>query len=329
MQRLYEVIMFKGGQESKTGVTLTVEKLAQHYKEKVRMAESSENVTTNFITQAIRVHKSVLAHPELRKFLLECDDRDGVRNPFDSVAKIEAINQKFKGERDMKWVFHSLYDSWKCGYLGDSISERALKGLSPGMNGKGIAELALFRRNAKDVLLEKFGPQCAPEVFAKMSDVLASHEAYRSQCGYPGSKFDGAWKATWKDSAIKMFRMVEEAVYGNEYDQYMKRAIVFRKSAASMIEEAPFPDEFEDMETLWKQESGQAVEETTNDGEQEPEMDAGTVQHTTAPEEVQIVSHTNTTITIGVSDEATASKIAKYKKEIFERVRTLVQLQWT
>ena len=328
LQRLYEVIMFKSKHETNTGVALTNETLSDLYKEKVKMAESSESVSTAFIIQALRVHKSVLSQPELRKFLLECDDRDGVKNPFDSIAKIDAVNQKVKGANDMKWVFNSLYDSWKCGYLGDSISERALQGKAPGMNGKGIADLALFRKQAKDVLLEKFATQCNPEVFKKMSEVLDTHQSYRSQCGFPSSRFDGTWRATWKDSAIKMFRMVEETVYGQDYDQYMKRSIVFRKSAASMIEEAPFPEEFEDIETLWKTETGQAVTEKTDDADQELEVDV-TIQHTTTAEEMVLVSNTNTTINLDMKDEAAIAKIAKHKKEIFERVRTMVQLQWT
>ncbi|CAK0827204.1 unnamed protein product, partial [Prorocentrum cordatum] len=329
LQRLYEVIMFKGKHEANAGATLTVEKMAELYKEKVKMAESSESVSTTFITQAIRVHKSVLAHPDLRKFLLECDDRDGAKNPFDSVAKIEAINQKIKGVSDMKWVFHSLYDSWKCGYLGGSISERALKGQSPGMNGKGIAELALFRKQAKDILLEKLSPYCNPDAFQKLSEVLAAHESYRNQRGFPSSRLDGTRRATWKDSAIKSFRLLEETVYGTECDQYMKRSIVFRKSASSMIEEAPFPEEFEEIEALWKQETGQAISDKKDDEDQEPEMDLGAVKHTTTAEEINIVSHTNATISINIMDESTSAKIAKHKRDIFERVRTLVQLQRT
>ena len=329
LQRLYEVIMFKNKHETNTGVELTNQRLSDLYKEKVKMAESSESVSTTFIIQALRVHKSVLSQPELRKFLLECDDRDGVRNPFDSIAKIDAVTMKVKGVNDMKWVFNSLYDSWKCGYLGDSISERALQGKSPGMNGKGIADLALFKKQAKDALLEKFATQCNPEVFKKMSDVLDTHQSYRSQCGFPSSRIDGTWRATWKDSAIKIFRLVEETVYGQEYDQYMKRSIVFRKSAASMIEEAPFPDEFEDIETLWKTETGQAVTDKPGNAVQEPEVDTGTIQHTTTAEEMVLVSNTNTTINIDMKDEAAIAKIVKHKKEIFERVRTLVQLQWT
>ena len=201
---MYEVVLFKASQEKTMGQgAMSVEEVARQYQDKVNMSSASEAVSKNFVTSAIRVHKNIFSHPFLREFLMTCENEHGIRNPFDSIQKLDIISMRLKQAADLKWGFTCLYDMWKMGSLGDSIAERQLKGSAPGMQGKGLVELAMFKRSCRDVLLHDWvnAKGYPPEVLGQMQSLTADIASYRDKCGMPGviTAKDLSFRAAWAD----------------------------------------------------------------------------------------------------------------------------------
>ena len=203
LQRMYEVVLFKQSRDKASGQALTVDQVAELYSQKVRMSNVSEPVSRNFVLSAIRVHKVLFSVPFIRIFLMTCEDKHGVRNPFDSIQKLDVIGMRLKDSADLKWAITCLCDMWQMGSVGETIGERQLKGQAPGMQGKGLVELAMLKRSLRDVLLNDFvnAKGYAPEVLSQMQSLTVDIASYRRTFGMPGkiAPTDLTCRAGWKD----------------------------------------------------------------------------------------------------------------------------------
>lgn len=113
-------------------------------------------------------------------------------------------------------------------------------------------------------------------------------------------------------------------MFASEYDGYLKKNLVFRKSPQEMLAHPPFSDILASADESYRNEIGavpEAAEVTTVVVEDEP------IVHCVEAEHIPLVSSTNEEIHIATVDEATISKLKRLKKDVFQRVRTQVQLR--
>ena len=117
------------------------------------MADTSEKVSDNFVDQALRLHRTVFSIPTLRQFLIGCDNTYGEKNPFDSLGKVDLISRRVKGQQATCWALRSLLDMWQQGAVGEKLAERQIDGRAQGCGGKGLVELATFKKTIRQQLI--------------------------------------------------------------------------------------------------------------------------------------------------------------------------------
>ena len=66
----------------------------------------------------------------------------------------------------------------------------------------------------------------------KIADVYKSHESLRSHMSDEGNL---TWQSTWPQSALLLGRLIEEVVYGNQYDSSIKFGTKTKKEAEEIM----------------------------------------------------------------------------------------------
>ena len=247
IQRIYELVSFKVKQEKKTG-KLSSQQIADLYCRHGDLAKSAgEEITKHMVENALAVHANVLSTPALLQVLQKASAKWGKSSPFNSVMKLFLINQKCKEisrthslapNASAVWVLAGIVDWVLAGMVeAAEIGKRQIKG--EGSGGKGIVDLLLFKFRLRSHLTQEFLDHKALRADTKdmMRQAFLNHESYRRFCGYPkDTNHDLSWQAGWPASSLQCCRLIEQMVFGVEYDKEIKTAVRGLKSIEETLE---------------------------------------------------------------------------------------------
>lgn len=219
-----------------TSVPVTL--VSKYYTDRVKCAESTENISQIFVEIACSVHAKVLGIDYCKKILLTLDDLPDRRNttsggghPFDSIYKLQALVRMAKTPEKIAWVVTYIFDQFLC----KALSSFSLDGLS-GRNGPwkncGTIDVALYKRMVFDHLMATqpalmwWSPEHA-DIPRIILEVLATHEGYRSKVGWPRAarssgaalvmdtgRLDLTWRAGWPLSGEALWNLAEICTFG-------------------------------------------------------------------------------------------------------------------
>jgi hypothetical protein len=115
-QRIFDVAGFKEMKEKAMGVTLSASKVAQFYAQ-VKFATTSEVVSDFFVDCALTIYRRVLSIDRC-KFLLEwCDRVFLTKNPWKSVAALQALVDRAQTPANIQYCLEGLIDGERMGFL--------------------------------------------------------------------------------------------------------------------------------------------------------------------------------------------------------------------
>ena len=233
LQLVYDVINDRNRREKVNG-PMTVEQVADGYMKNVKFAEGSEKVSRAFVDTACSLGTRVLTLTPVREMLLRADQEN--QNPFDNWTKLQTIMAKARTESGILWAFLGLYDAFKMGFLSD-MSVRALQGSAPGMNGKGLVDLMIFKQGLLNHLLSDTLEKAVPgtenlSVRATIKAALRDHAAVRScMTAYPlEPEVDLSWRGGQCKTVESLLEFVEGIVYGTMHESELKSAVKNRRT---------------------------------------------------------------------------------------------------
>jgi hypothetical protein len=239
LRRIYEVYHFKIRKEALQG-KLGAAKIAAMYKERMNRAETSEEVSTSFVDNAITIHERLLSQPRARDVLTQAEEEAKVgRNPFEHISKLLAVVQKTSSPEIATWVIETVWDICKAQNFPEPPSTRAFLGSVPGSGGKGLVDLQAFKDSMRRHLIGEALVQhkWQDDVKTTLQQVFEGVQSYRKKCGYPNNLVkDQTWRAGWPESAEAYFRLVEGLVFSDTYDAVLKIGIKSRKTPAETLQ---------------------------------------------------------------------------------------------
>eukprot|EP00971_Amphidinium_carterae_P047581 937230-Amphidinium_carterae.1 len=126
LQRIYEINMVlakRTGQRS-----LRNAQLSALYQTHLQQLDSQEKITTNYITEVVKLYKHLLSNQAVAKLLSRMDEEWGKENPMNSVTKLAALHTKSRTPENALWILQVVYDqqerSFSDGTLGGSGPDR-------------------------------------------------------------------------------------------------------------------------------------------------------------------------------------------------------------
>jgi hypothetical protein len=254
VQRVFELAAFKAKQEARSG-RLTALQVAELYGQNGDLAPSSEPITKNMVENAISVHGVLQGVSGVQQVLQAATAKYGKQSPFNSVLKLHLISNKAKDLARqsglpapvcVQWSFAAILDITNCGFIEASeVAIRNIKG--EGNAGKGIVDILIFKYRMLRHLLDEWLNEVSlkPLVKAKLREVYQDHAHCRLFCGWPGdnlSEVDLTWQAGWPPSALQTARLIEDVVYGREYDVALKGAVRGSKMPAEAMDSQVIAD---------------------------------------------------------------------------------------
>ena len=194
VQRLMEVHSTKKALETKNGgAEVSNEKLADFYKQNVKINPRAEQVTGTFIESYSVIFSNILKHTELLAYLTKMGERFGPDSPLNSTQKLRAIITKCeKTYTYMMFCLEAILDLTVSGALEPGeITETFLK-TGVGCN-RGFIDVLCLKSDLRHYLPRVDLPRRiqSPEGQATIRDALATFGAYRSRlCSLDGQGID-------------------------------------------------------------------------------------------------------------------------------------------
>ena len=231
-QWVYLVVSLQKQMASTVG-SMSPADLAAHISSQVTLSPDTERVTENFVKTALDIHSGMFAVPAHCRILEEAEEEWGMNNPFNSIAKLHIIWKACRGHPDdMSWVLKMMVFSVRAGlHHVATFTCRTLKGEN---NHPGHVQLFLLKKEMRIHLLTKTltTVRFAPEVFAQMMEVYGNLDRYVKHLGPIGCMRDRdlSWQSSWPPSALQFSRLVEDIVYGKEYDATLRFGLRGRKT---------------------------------------------------------------------------------------------------
>jgi len=260
LQKIYGVIVFFTSLPGNP----SAKEVADLYREHVTYADDkSENdkdneMSDSFVEMALTVHHKVLCHGALRDKLMALASEEGMKNPLDSVVKMNALATKGKIPEVIVWAGLLMIDFYESGALpSEGLSTRQLLGQSAGSNGKGLIDLMAYKREFKEYFTGPFLDERTfpSEVKAKMREITASVSAFRAAAGYgyipsteslvgkSGYKTPSlTWRAKWDKSAELFFELVDSTVFGYQHDPSLKCQLKNRRDVLTAVGHEPWAE---------------------------------------------------------------------------------------
>ena len=129
LQRIYEVNMVLGRRVGQRA--LSNAQLAAMYQQHLQQVESQEQITTNYISEAVRLYKGLLSNKKVAELLARMDEEWGKDNPLNSVTKLSNLLSKTKTPETAAWFLEVLHDRIRAkqSTLHDGWSVDVLTGL--------------------------------------------------------------------------------------------------------------------------------------------------------------------------------------------------------
>ena len=147
--RIYEVMDVKkriGGKNNKQVL---------EYYSTIKMAKTSEPVTSSFLEVASMLSSSCLNIPEVVSILMSLDE--GAINPLDLPAKLREVCILCDKKPQLQiWAFAMLADQW---LRTDGKEKIAVRDLKDGGENYSLVKLALFKRQLRDHLWQEMDSQ--------------------------------------------------------------------------------------------------------------------------------------------------------------------------
>jgi hypothetical protein len=246
LQLMYDVVWDKQRRERIHG-PMTETQVADAYLQNITFADGAEKVSVAFVGCACTMNDRVLNIPKVKEILLLSDQ--GHINIFDGWTKLQTIIGKARTPDNILWAFMGLYDAFKMGFITE-LGLRLLQGTGPGMNGRGIVDLLLYKKGLLQYLL---GPHLEIFTFkwvikAKIRHVLKDHETERANCtGWPGNNNDLSWQGGWPKAAQDYLVFVEGLVYNQTHDMEVKLNSKNRKAYEDLLSNVALKDEIDEI----------------------------------------------------------------------------------
>lgn len=220
------------------GGNLKEKDLADHIRVNVTLSDATEAITDNFIRCALWVHKQLLSCRELVHLIETSEDMYGQGSPYNSVAKLHLFAQKTKSTASCAWVFASINDACASGmYPPNTFTVRSLKGEA---SNKGFIDVMLFKGDIRVYMLSEYLDKRAFASAAKekIRAVFSNHATYRAHVGFPEQTMlqELTWQNNWPPSTMQAFKLIEDLVFGREYDAVLRGALRRGKSASEVLE---------------------------------------------------------------------------------------------
>ncbi len=249
LQRILDITTFAARTHKETGVKLNARALADTYAKNVTLSELSEAITESYVDMAVTVNSRLIQkEPHVFTLLLSLDEAEGVRNPLDSVCKLQWLTIRAKDK--LSWVAPLLVDLYKSGALSiDQCSLRALKG--PASTQSGVVDVLARKADLLSHLLRWAENASFPDaVKDKLRAVCVDVDTFRKHCGYAwqsSSSVNTTWKAGWKHSAVLMLNAIEMIIFSCDYDSVLAQHLKNRKSLTDMCETQPISELLEEI----------------------------------------------------------------------------------
>ena len=188
------------------GGRCTAAKLAAHFSSKVKLARSSEPITSSFVDASLTIESRVLCLDMARTALEHLDDSCGVSSPLNSVYKLQVVVDRAKTPKGIEWVFVAMVDSLRMGWV--DASEFTVAKMK-----KETVDVYLLKSGFHAFLLVDFLDRHPFDNAAKATirGVLADHTNVRKRiCNYPEMPpADLSWQSAEKPSTVKYIELVE------------------------------------------------------------------------------------------------------------------------
>jgi hypothetical protein len=221
VQRVFELVAFKSKVERTSG-KISNSELSRRYKTNLQLAKDSEDITENYVDNAMQVFRGVLGVPMVVSLISQADEIHGHKSPFNSVLKLYLIAKKVREwivgtplqyNTSLQWTFTTILDWIKAGFIERTdIGTRLIKG--EGSGGRGIIDLIMLKYRMQLFLTTTFlADRKLPLIVKqKVVEVFQSHQSYRSFCGFPplDSNVDLTWQAGWEMPSLQVVRLIED-----------------------------------------------------------------------------------------------------------------------
>ena len=248
LQRVYEVVAVLNRRAGTR--TLSYAQLADLYQQHLVQMDTSEKISTSFITDAVRLHKSLLQDDGIVQTLAWMDSKWGKAAPLNSVTKLSSVMTKTKGnEEQARWVINCVRDRCesKQANVDDGWSVDSLTG-GKDKSGKGLIDLFLYKREIMQYILGPFAESNPVQSEAKpiLRQVFANHAVYRQKLkpmiasegdggGVEAQTPDLSFMSCFRKSSEKLRELIERLVFTNKDDGLLKIAMKARKTPADLF----------------------------------------------------------------------------------------------
>ena len=237
--RIWEVARMKERLEGKSKSKLSAQKLAEEWRSKVMMSADSDEMSDAFIDASLTVFARLLTIPSAKDLIVWCERQYGHSGPLNSVWKLQSIINKARDPPRIQWTVEALVDGFRTQNI--DLGEMSIRQLSGVKKKKltGLLDVVLFKKDVLDQWLEhQLRTLLVPESVCKvLREKLGSYTSYRAHVTpYADAPGDGSWKRGWQPSAHLILALVEEMVYGYEFDGVYKTALKSGKGAGDVWE---------------------------------------------------------------------------------------------
>lgn len=290
LQRVQMIIREKHSLEVRAGgKKCSAARLSAVFSNSVRLAASSEKMSAAVIDIALTIESRVLSIDACRAMLEEMDQRWGLRGPFDSVYKLQALINKAKTPATIRWVMASLFDSLRMGIL--EVGDFSVKKLE-----KEWCPLAIMKNQFHEYLLSTFldSHNFSIEGKTKLREVFADHASVRRMvAAYPdsGRSVELAWQGFLPPSITRVSELIEGICFSDMHDTSLKTAAKYHKSVTDALAYNPVQEDITGILEALQAEVQAAGASTANSvgGERAAEKGAATGNDNNSPADVVIV----------------------------------------
>jgi hypothetical protein len=236
-QWIYDVVGYKTFKEKELGKSLSSEKVAMFYGDKMKYAHSSEKISNSFVDVALTVYSRVLMLPDARKSLEWAEENMMGKSPWaKSIYALQALVDRGKTPDRISWALCGLTDLYRM----DMISTKEFIGNTLRDPRKSYIEVLNLKSALKKHLLSKWLPSLGlPDGHKEqMQMVFADFRSVRQHVtAYPGGQSaETTWIIGWPESSLAAAEVLEDMVYTCQWDQRFKDAVRSKAKLEDFLE---------------------------------------------------------------------------------------------
>ncbi len=240
-QRIIDVCGFKHDYETKYGTTISSSGLAKLYQKKMKYARSTEHVSVAWIDSAVTLNTRVFSVKEAEEILIWADSYfiKESDNPLGLIYAFQAIVDRGQTGPKIVNALKCLYDGYRMGFI--ELGEFACAKLKD--YRRSYVEIASMKQSTKIWLLEEWMPglqvkaiykEKAHTMFQDFASVRAHLAPYPDKNGDTDA-VDTTWQASWDQSGVQMFDIIEQLCFSGAYDNRYRDAVKSRLTVQDMM----------------------------------------------------------------------------------------------